>query len=840
MTTNSNEKKPFLNAPLRWGILILLLFLFVALVFGAMQARKTSNNRVLDWFPDSFWETRKLLVYGAHFGANELLMISWDGLTPDDPIQDEVAAEMMKPAQFDDMAEPIVMFDSVATTRQMLPLLEERIQAMYDAQNITPPRPAREIAKARLDGWLLARNPDQGGIIAVASREGGKHRAKLLEKVYNDTMRVTGLSHKQIRIAGPTCDSVAIDEASAESQRTLLPIFGVLCLGLLALCLRNWIFVFTVFAISLMNQELGPALIYYLGGNMDSISLLISALVFVLSIECGIHLANYYRDALAEGEEGAVWRTIRMGWLPCFLATFTTVLGMGSLAISKVKPIQNFGIYSSMSLSIGIVLLFLYLAAFWENWSPFRYIFPGLKRKKSVDLSQVEGGENTFATKVWTRLAFVISKSYALIIFVALALLVVFSTFIANLKTSITLHGMLPESNEVIQDYNYLEERFGGLVSIETLIRIPNRWNEKRSMQEQCELIGEIERELRKIDGIDGSMSILTFLPDLPERAGGFRNLAVQANINAQLEKNMDILKETSFFYERPEDNVWRISLRVRAGLDQDYETLLENIELQAYRAIRKAGAQYIILDDMLQVAPYLKKAQMWVGDDSLVEGNLSFYNVSVDVCGAVPLVFKAQNQLLKDLIDSFIMAFGLITITLILLLRGIPAGLISMLPNILPSIIVFGTLALLEIKIDIGSMMTASVALGITVDGTLHLLTWFKRGVALGYNRKDAVIYAYAHCAQAMLQTAFICSFAFLVFSISGFVPVARFAWMLCILLFVAVAVDLLLTPALLISPLGKVFVHRPTPEPNAAQSETAEPSDRSESSETSASSFL
>ena len=79
-----------------------------------------------------------------------------------------------------------------------------------------------------------------------------------------------------------------------------------------------------------------------------------------------------------------------------------------------------------------------------------------------------------------------------------------------------------------------------------------------------------------------------------------------------------------------------------------------------------------------------------------------------------------------------------------------------------------------------------------------------------MGCNRRDAVIYAYTHCAEAMLQTAFICSFTFLVFAFSNFVPVARFAWMLCILLTAAICADLFLTPALLLSPLGRFFVRK------------------------------
>ena len=143
----------------------------------------------------------------------------------------------------------------------------------------------------------------------------------------------------------------------------------------------------------------------------------------------------------------------------------------------------------------------------------------------------------------------------------------------------------------------------------------------------------------------------------------------------------------------------------------------------------------------------------------------------------------------------------------MVLLLASLPAGLLSMLPNVFPAVLIFGGMGWSGQLLDIGSMMTASVALGIAVDDTIHYLSWFRRGVRQGLSRREAVKLAYRRCAGAMLQTSVICGLALLVFGFSSFVPTHNFAWLMCLLLFTALAGDLLFLPALLSGPLGKWF---------------------------------
>ena len=227
------------------------------------------------------------------------------------------------------------------------------------------------------------------------------------------------------------------------------------------------------------------------------------------------------------------------------------------------------------------------------------------------------------------------------------------------------------------------------------------------------------------------------------------------------------------------DEQLWRISLRMSAMNNLDYGEFVEVVS---------------------------KK----------IEGELAKFDypgVSAVLTGSIPMMYKAQHQVLTDLVKSFLMAFVLITLVLMFVLKSIPAGLVAMVPNVFPPIVVFGAMGWLGLSIEIGSVMTASVALGIAVDDTLHFLTWYRRGTARGLSRFASIRVSFEHCSKAMIDTTLICGLGVACFMLSVFMPTVKFSRLLLILLSVALVGDLLLLPAILAGPLGKLFRAKPSP---------------------------
>jgi len=181
--------------------------------------------------------------------------------------------------------------------------------------------------------------------------------------------------------------------------------------------------------------------------------------------------------------------------------------------------------------------------------------------------------------------------------------------------------------------------------------------------------------------------------------------------------------------------------------------------------------------------------------------------DVGIVYTGAVPIVYKAQRALLDSLIQSTWWSFASITPLMMFVCRSFLGGAIVMVPNVLPVLVVFGGMGWMGVPVDIGSMMAASIALGVAVDDTIHFLAWFRDDLHHFPERWQAVEAAFGRSATPTLQAALINGLGLSVFAVSSFTPTQRFGWLMLAILIVGVVAELVVLPAILLSPLGKVF---------------------------------
>jgi uncharacterized protein len=174
---------------------------------------------------------------------------------------------------------------------------------------------------------------------------------------------------------------------------------------------------------------------------------------------------------------------------------------------------------------------------------------------------------------------------------------------------------------------------------------------------------------------------------------------------------------------------------------------------------------------------------------------------------GVVPIVYKAQRALLVSLVESTAWAFVTICPLMFFVCRGIRPGLVAMIPNVVPVGVVFGAMGWLGTAVDIGSMMTASIALGVAVDDTIHYLAWFRKDLDDGMDLRSAIVHSYKKCATPALQAACISGIGLSVFSLSTFTPTQRFGWLMLMILIAGVVAELILLPSILAGPLGAIF---------------------------------
>jgi hypothetical protein len=258
---------------------------------------------------------------------------------------------------------------------------------------------------------------------------------------------------------------------------------------------------------------------------------------------------------------------------------------------------------------------------------------------------------------------------------------------------------------------------------------------------------------------VSGCLSAATFLPEMPAE-GAVLSATRKVVAARRLERDLAAVDDMRYVRREPGGEAWRVTARVPALAAIDYGEFLDRVRREVGPVVAAAG-----------------------GDAR---------GISFACTGVMPLVHSIQNTLLTDLFLSFLSACGVITLVMIVVERGIGAGLLGWTRS----------------PLDIGSVMTASIALGMAIDGTLHFLTFYRRERDAGGTPEEGVRAACRHSAGALAQTAVVTSLGILVFAASSFAPTSRFAWMLALLMLAALVGDLLLLPALLVGPLGRRFV--------------------------------
>ncbi|MEI8212609.1 MAG: MMPL family transporter [Planctomycetota bacterium] len=241
-----------------------------------------------------------------------------------------------------------------------------------------------------------------------------------------------------------------------------------------------------------------------------------------------------------------------------------------------------------------------------------------------------------------------------------------------------------------------------------------------------------------------------------------------------------------------------------RASFDSKSMPLVQLQELEDYDAIVLAGA--FSNNEVRTLDMTLNKVIDLRGTDPLAPDKW----LSSVYTGVVPIVYKAQRALLQSLMESTLWSFLTITPLMIFVSKSFRAGLVAMIPNVVPVIFIFGLMGWLGIAIDIGSMMTASIALGVAVDDTIHFLSWYRSNVLQLRDRRAAIIASYQQCGTPTIQAALISGLGLSVFAFSTFTPTQRFGWLMLTILLAGVVAELVLLPAILAGPLGSVFEPR------------------------------
>lgn len=717
------------------------------------------SSSVQDWLPEGRQERQRYERFCKQFGGDQVLLVSWDQATVDDPrISDLVDRLRSSPAAqglFARVTSPVEIIQSL----QSPPMRLE----------------PKEIGR-RLQGTLIGPK-DIVPIIVSVSAQGAAQHHYLIQTIRQLADDVPGLGHQRLKLVGAVYESHAIDVAAEKSMKQLVIPSSVFALLVSWWCLRSLRAVLVVMVLAGVGQLASVAVVFYGGYQFGAVLIVLPTLIFMLTLAGAIHLINYLLESKRQQPSAAGIEAVYQGWWPCLLASLTTMLGMASLLTSQLAPVRQFGMLSAICLGISTSILLLGFPATADlmfGWliRKFRPMTDLSIRTSATAAKPVAPPSLSVPPQFAARyLAWLIQRSTAIAL-LGLVILVLASLGLTRLRSSTKFSDMFAKDHPSHQDMIWYEENIGSISTVEVLLQFQR--GSEQTLLDEVRLLNRVTQQLRESSQVGAAFSAASILPTIPESSGA-RATLIRSLLRAKLEANLEDLQGQGLVSQTEESRTWRVSARVTALSSSGYDHFIEQVRQQVLAVTEKSKLPVII-----------------------------------ETTGLTPVMYETQLTILTDLKNSFLWAYLLITPAMMLAIRGFWGGVLLMLPNVLPIAVVFGLMGWLGQSLDIAGILTASVALGIAVDDTLHFTCWYVRSLDHGRSPPEAMGDAFHACASAMIHTTLISACSMLPLLLADFEPTKQFAKLMIGIMFTALIADLLLLPALLLSPLGRVIRSR------------------------------
>ncbi len=312
-----------------------------------------------------------------------------------------------------------------------------------------------------------------------------------------------------------------------------------------------------------------------------------------------------------------------------------------------------------------------------------------------------------------------------------------------RLKSDVDPVEFLPRRSLVFNDLKRIEADLTNIDSIEGVVDFGDS---DLPFIDRMLKVRELQERIAAHPGVRHVLSAATFFPiDMPETSFGAAQMLSRAKALSQ---------DSGWVID--EQQSWRVSARIRRSREMSPIHVLSDLETEL------AGEP-------------------------------------IRFTGLTPLLKNAQTEIFDGFWQSFSAACLTISIVMILSLRSILAGIVAMIPNIIPIWLVFGGLGFLGTPVDIGMMMTGSIALGVSVDCTFHFLVHYRESCKRGLTSVQATRRALAHSGEPVLESTIICSVGLLALCLSSFVPTARFGALMAAQMVASLLGELVILPALL-----------------------------------------
>ena len=512
------------------------------------------------------------------------------------------------------------------------------------------------------------------------------------------------------------------------------------------------------------------------GWNVTVISSNFISLMLIITMSMNVHLVVRYRQLRNDlpdfnQQDLVMEMASKMVW-PCFYTALTTIMAFGSLVVSGIKPVIDFGWMMTIGLTVTFVTTFL--------------LFPALlvlMKKPELEQDKLDGFQMMHTLSVFTV------NHGNKILLLSVVLVVVSGIGISKLEVENSFIDYFSKDTEIYRGLKLIDDKLGGTTSLDIILKFEEEPEE--------ELSGDLADEEDDFNfdfggGAEGDPADYWFTPDklddvkkihdylegLPA-VGKVLSLASLIRVGEDVNQGEFDAFELAIVYKRmPED--------LKSSMIDPYISIEDN----------EARINLRILDSLEN----LRRKELLEQIHSDLTGKLGFSEDRIAISGLLVL----YNNMLQSLFKSQILTLGVvmvgIALMLLVLFRSVPLAIIGIIPNILAAGIILGLMGWFRIPLDMMTITIAAITIGIAVDNSIHYIYRFREEFARKQDYIETLHYCHANIGKAVFYTAVTIIVGFSILVMSNFIPTIYFGLLTAFAMLVAFFAALTLLPKLIL----------------------------------------
>ncbi len=491
-----------------------------------------------------------------------------------------------------------------------------------------------------------------------------------------------------------------------------------------------------------------------LGKPISILTMLLPTILFVVGMSDVVHILERYIEALRKGHSKvrALAITYYEVGLATFLTSITTSIGFATLLTSGIPPIREFGIYTAIGVMLAFGLAFTMLPA----------VLILVNTPVQAGRSEQEASWYPLLHRLFRwilRNRRRIPWAFAIVSLVCAGL-------ITNLKVNNYLLEDWPEDDPQKQDYYWFEEHFGGVRGFELEVRLAEGATSIWDLDALREM-DVVQDHIEQAYGVEAILSPVALVKALNK---AFNGGAVE-------------------FYRLPDTEEETARLVKNAKLLGGEEILRSLVTAEGEHA-RMTGR-------MRDEGGYVHK-QRNADLQGFIDGHARL--LRFDQTGMAYLIDRNNEKLSGQLIIGLVIAFLLIGAIMGWVFRDLRMTVISLIPNVIPLLFIAGYMGLVGIDIKVSTAIIFTIAFGIAVDDTIHILGKLRIELRNGTSLPFAMKRAFLSAGKAVLVTTIMLCSGFVSLVFSDFASVHYMGLLVGLTLLMAVVTDLLLLPLLVL----------------------------------------